>query len=180
MAGADPAGTAENPPTKADMSGSRCFIGLGSNMGDGPEIIRQALEALAKIHAIEVLRVSSFYRTSAWGRTDQPDFTNVVADIKTTLSAQKLLQTLLQAESDLGRTRDTGHWGPRLIDLDLLTYADEQISTPELTVPHPRMHVRAFVLIPLLELEPELEIPGLGRVKKWAEKLQKQSVQLII
>ncbi|MDZ4728735.1 MAG: 2-amino-4-hydroxy-6-hydroxymethyldihydropteridine diphosphokinase [Xanthomonadales bacterium] len=161
------------------MSGQHCFIGLGSNIGDGLGIIRQALEALAQNNAINVLRVSSMYCTAAWGRPDQPDFTNAVAEITTTLSGQQLLQSLLQLELELGRTRDTGHWGPRLIDLDLLTYADEQISSPELTVPHPRMHERAFVLVPLLELESEFEIPGLGSAREWQKKLQKQLIQRI-
>ena len=161
------------------MSGQRCFIGLGSNIGDGPEIIQQALDGLAQNDAIDVLRVSSLYRTAAWGRPDQPDFTNAVAEITTTLSGQQLLQSLLQLELELGRTRDTGHWGPRLIDLDLLTYADEQISSPKLTVPHPRMHERAFVLIPLLELESDFQIPGLGRAQEWQKKLEKQLIQRI-
>lgn len=161
------------------MFGQRCFIGLGSNIGDGLEIIRQALEALAQSDAINFMRVSSMYRTAAWGRIDQPDFTNAVAEITTMLSAQQLLQNLLQLELELGRTRDTGHWGPRLIDLDLLTYADKQISSPELTVPHPRMHERAFVLVPLLELESEFEIPGLGSAQEWQKKLKKQLIQRI-
>lgn len=162
------------------MVGQRCFIGLGSNIGDGPEIIQQALDGLAQNDAIDVLRVSSLYRTAAWGRPDQPDFTNAVTEITTTLSGLQLLQKILQLELELGRTRDTGHWGPRLIDLDLLTYADEQINSPELTVPHPRMHVRAFVLIPLLELESDFQIPGLGSAQEWQKKLQKQLIQRII
>jgi 2-amino-4-hydroxy-6-hydroxymethyldihydropteridine diphosphokinase len=158
------------------MVKQRCFVGLGSNIGDGPGIIRQALDALAKDKDVEVLRVSSLYSTKAWGRTDQPDFTNAVVELTTVLTAHQLLQKLLQVESGLGRTRDTGRWGPRSIDLDLLTFSNEQIHSAELTVPHPRLHERAFVLDPLLELEPGFEIPGLGSARKWAEKLQKQAV----
>lgn len=160
------------------MSGIRCFISLGSNIGDGPGIIHQALEAMAKNDAIDVVRASSFYRTAAWGRTDQADFTNAVAEVVTTLSAEQLLSQLLQLESELGRRRDTGHWGPRLIDLDLLTFAEEQISSPGLTVPHPHMHERAFVLVPLLELEPDFKIPGRGSARSWQDKLKDQTICL--
>lgn len=158
------------------MSKNRCFIGLGSNIGDGSGIIRQALEVLTQNDAIDVLRVSSLYRTTAWGRTDQADFTNAVAELATTLSAEQLLSQLLQLESELGRRRDTGHWGPRSIDLDLLTFGQEQISSPDLTVPHPHMHERAFVLVPLLELEPDFKIPGLGSAQSWQDKLKNQTV----
>ncbi|HKX56379.1 MAG TPA: 2-amino-4-hydroxy-6-hydroxymethyldihydropteridine diphosphokinase [Xanthomonadales bacterium] len=141
--------------------------------------MRQALAKLAEDPAIEVMRVSSLYRSAAWGRTEQPDFTNAVAELATTLSAPSLLNQLLQLEADLGRNRDTGHWGPRLLDLDLLTFADEIICTPELNVPHPRMHQRAFVLVPLLELEPEFEIPGLGSAGDCLDRLEFQQIAKI-
>ncbi len=162
------------------MPAQRAYIGLGSNMGDGAEAIRRALAVLQSADDIELLRVSSLYSTAAWGRTEQPDFTNAVAEISTSMTAQQLLQKLLQLESELGRTRDRGHWGPRLIDLDILSYASEQISTANLTLPHPRMHERAFVLIPLLELEPDYSIAGLGSAQEWLEKLQNQPVQRIM
>jgi len=161
------------------MKRQHCFIGLGSNIGNGPGIIRQALEKLSADETIEVIRTSSLYRTAAWGRTDQPDFTNSVAELITTLSAGELLQKLLQLEAGMGRNRDTGHWGPRLIDLDLLTYGDEICCTPELTTPHPRMHLRAFVLRPLLELEPEFAIPGLGSARDCLEQLEFQQIDKI-
>ena len=161
------------------MARQRCFIGLGSNIGDGPGIFRKALARLGDDPAIEVVRASSSYRTAAWGRTDQPDFTNAVAEVTTTLSAPELLHQLLQLEAELGRNRDTGRWGPRLLDLDLLTFADEIICTPELNVPHPRMHQRAFVLVPLLELEPEFEIPGLGSAGDCLDRLEFQQIAKI-
>lgn len=161
------------------MVRQRCFIGLGSNIGDGPGIILQALARLGADPAIEVMRTSSLYRTAAWGRTDQPDFTNAVAELATTLSATELLHKLLQLEADLGRNRDTGHWGPRLIDLDLLTFADEIIRTQELTLPHPRMHQRAFVLVPLLELEPEFAIPESGSARDCLDPLEFQQITKI-
>lgn len=158
----------------------QCFIGLGSNLGDGPGVIRQALEKLGKDSAIEVKRVSSLYRSAAWGRTDQPDFTNAVAELVTTLSAIQLLQKLLLVEAELGRSRDTGHWGPRLIDIDLLTFGKELINEPDLVVPHPRIHERAFVLLPLLELEPEFEVPGLGSAALALKDVEDQSVRKVL
>jgi len=158
----------------------KAFIGLGSNVGDGTAEIQKALTSLQSADGIEVLRVSSLYSTAAWGRTDQADFTNAVAEISTNLSALQLLQVLLELEAGMGRTRDSGHWGPRLIDLDILSYGQEHLSTTELILPHPRMHERAFVLIPLLELEPEFEIPGLGPASKWLENLPDQRVRRII
>jgi len=158
----------------------RAFIGLGSNVGDGPAEIQKALTSLQSANGIEVLRVSSLYITAAWGRTDQADFTNAVAEIGTNLSAIQLLQVLLQLEAGMGRKRDSGHWGPRLIDLDLLSYGQEQLNAENLTLPHPRMQERAFVLIPLLELEPEFKIPGLGAASKWLENLSDQRVRRII
>ncbi len=108
---------------------------------------------------MEVRRVSSLYETAAVGVTDQPDFLNAVAEVYTTLSAEALLDALLNLENLLGRER-TFRWGPRVIDLDLLLYGSEQIALPTLTVPHPRLRERAFVLIPLAEIAPELTLPG--------------------
>jgi 2-amino-4-hydroxy-6-hydroxymethyldihydropteridine diphosphokinase len=162
------------------MAGNNCFIGLGSNIGDGPAIVEKACSEVARVAGIEWLRRSSLYRSAAWGRTDQADFTNAVAEITTTLPPLELLQVLLRIESTLGRLRNTGHWGPRTIDLDLLCYADWQISTPELVVPHPRMHLRAFVLVPLLQLEPEFAIPGLGKARELLENLDRQEVQIFV
>jgi 2-amino-4-hydroxy-6-hydroxymethyldihydropteridine diphosphokinase len=161
------------------MSVIRSFIGLGSNMGDGPAIIGQALEGLGLVKQTRLVRVSSFYRSAAWGRENQADFTNAVAELETTLTARQLLRALLGLETTLGRTRDTGRWGPRLIDLDLLTFGEELMCSPDLTLPHPRMHERAFVLIPLVELDPGFRIPGLGLATDCLEKLPDQAVQII-
>ena len=143
-------------------------------------MLQLALAALRSAAGIELLQVSSFYLTAAWGRTDQADFTNAVAEIDTSLSPHQLLDSLLQIELELGRKRDNEPWGPREIDLDLLSYEKEQLDSVILTVPHPHMHERAFVLVPLLELQPEFEIPGLGPAAQWLEKLQKQPVQRIL
>lgn len=108
---------------------------------------------------MSVVRVSSLYETAAVGVTDQPDFLNAVAEVETSLTAVDLLGALLNLENLLGRKR-TIRWGPRVIDLDLLLYGDAQIALPELTVPHPRLRERAFVLVPLAEIAPDLALPG--------------------
>jgi 2-amino-4-hydroxy-6-hydroxymethyldihydropteridine diphosphokinase len=156
------------------------YIGLGSNIGDGPAIIRQALEGINLLGQTSLIQVSSFYRSAAWGREDQADFTNAVAVVETFLGAEELLRKLLGLEAGLGRSRDTGRWGPRQIDLDLLSYGQEQMHSPELTLPHPRMHERAFVLVPLVELDPEFRIPGLGRAADCLAKLPEQAIEIIM
>lgn len=161
------------------MSAIRSFIGLGSNMGDGPAIIGQALEGLDLVQQTRLVRVSSLYRSAAWGRENQAEFTNAVAELETSLTAIQLLRELLGLETALGRTRDTGRWGPRLIDIDLLTFGEELTCGPDLTLPHPRMHERAFVLVPLIELDPGFRIPGLSLAADYLEKLPGQAVQII-
>ncbi|AEF93054.1 2-amino-4-hydroxy-6-hydroxymethyldihydropteridine pyrophosphokinase [Desulfotomaculum nigrificans CO-1-SRB] len=132
-----------------------CYIGLGSNMGDRQGYIRAALQRLDQQPEIKLLRVASLYETAPWGNTNQQWFLNTVAELDTTLSPQELLQVLLAIESELGRVR-VEHWGPRTIDLDLLLYGQEEINLPQLVVPHPRMTERAFVLVPLAELCPDM------------------------
>jgi 2-amino-4-hydroxy-6-hydroxymethyldihydropteridine diphosphokinase len=144
----------------------KAFVGLGGNM-DGPlggprEYIIAALDRLGGSEGIESLRSSGLYRTAPWGKSDQHDFLNAVAELHCTLDAEALLDTLLELELELGRRRGK-RWGPRLIDLDLLSFDILEHQNDRLTLPHPRMHQRAFVLVPLLELEPEFLIPGRGR-----------------
>lgn len=143
----------------------RAYIGLGGNLGDVPQVLRAAAERLAALLDTSGMRLSSLYRTPAWGRTDQPDFVNAVAVVDTTLAPMDLLDALLAIELGFGRRRsdDAGdHWGPRTLDLDLLLYGDAVITLPGLIVPHPRLHQRAFALVPLLELDPDIAIPKLG------------------
>ena len=132
------------------------YIGLGSNLGDR----RASLEAA--LGRLRPRRVSTIVETEPWGRADQPKFLNAVAEIETDLEPSRLLDRLLSVERDLGRVRD-GRWGPRTIDLDLLLFGDEVIRTDALSVPHPRLAERPFVLAGLAELCPDREIPGLGR-----------------
>jgi 2-amino-4-hydroxy-6-hydroxymethyldihydropteridine diphosphokinase len=140
------------------------WVGLGSNLGDGRRQFRDALRALHADPAIEVRRASSLYRTAPWGVTDQPEFSNAVAELRTSLAPHALLDRLLAAERAAGRVRDGARWGPRTLDLDLLVYDDAVIDTPTLRVPHPHAHERDFVLVPLAELAPELELAGHGTV----------------
>lgn len=134
-------------------------IGLGSNLGDRAAMLAAAVDALA-VRA-DVLAVSSVYETAPWGRLDQPPFLNCCVAIETPLVADALLARLKEVEAELGRTRGE-RWGPRAIDLDLLLYSGSVIRTPGLVVPHPRLLERAFVLVPLAEIAPDVPIPGAG------------------
>jgi len=135
------------------------YLGLGTNLGDRQGNIQIALRKLAELPTMEIGRVSSLYETAPVGVTDQPDFLNVVAAVRTGLGPLETLDVLLHIENQMGRVR-TERWGPRVIDLDLLLYGGERISSPRLTVPHPRLRERAFVLIPLAEIAPEMRLPG--------------------
>ena len=136
------------------------FVGLGSNLDDPPQQIGDALEALDASPGIAVLRVSSLYRTAPWGFRDQPDFVNAVVELDTLLSPRALLERLLDIERHAGRHRDGERYGPRIIDLDLLAYGDVVVDEPGLTLPHPRIAERAFVLVPLAEIAPAVPIHG--------------------
>jgi 2-amino-4-hydroxy-6-hydroxymethyldihydropteridine diphosphokinase len=139
------------------------YIGLGANLGDREANLRAALERLA---SLGVLRVSSFRETDPVGVTDQPRFVNAVAELETDLAAGALLERLLEIERELGRDRSREErWGPRTIDLDLLLYGDEEIEEPGLTVPHPRLAERRFVLEPLHKLAPDLVLPDGRRIR---------------
>jgi 2-amino-4-hydroxy-6-hydroxymethyldihydropteridine diphosphokinase len=138
------------------------YIGLGANLGDPVAQLRLALAGLAALEEMEVQQVSTFYRNPPLGPKGQPWYVNAVAQVRTRLSPEELLRALRCLEADLGRVRGE-RWGPRIIDLDLLLYDGESIETPELTVPHPEMHLRAFVLAPLAEIAPEAWHPGLNK-----------------
>jgi len=137
------------------------YIGLGSNVGDKLGNCRKAIALLAERTGL-VKRCSSFYRTEAVGYTDQDEFINAVVAIETEMTAQELLIACHAIESDLGRSR-TVRWGPRTIDLDILLFGDQVIRTPELSVPHPPLESRAFVLVPLCEIASEMVHPVLKK-----------------
>jgi len=143
---------------------ARAYVGLGANLGDREATIRRAVELLAEQDGIEVQAVSNLRETDPVGLENQPMFLNGAAALETTVAPRALLETLLRVERELGRVRDGVRFGPRPIDLDLLLYGDEVVDEPGLTIPHPRLHERAFALEPLAELDPTLAIPGHGRV----------------
>lgn len=135
------------------------FLGLGSNLGDREGNIASALDILAAHPQIRLHLVSALYQTAPVGYTDQPDFLNAVAGIETSLSPQELLDVCLETERRLGRVR-TQRWGPRTIDIDLLVFDDLVCQSERLNLPHPRMKERCFVLMPLAEIAPDVQLPG--------------------
>jgi 2-amino-4-hydroxy-6-hydroxymethyldihydropteridine diphosphokinase len=144
---------------------TRAYVGLGANLGDVMTTLAEVLWALDALPQTTVRQQSDFFRTPAWGRTDQPDFVNAAVELQTRMPARVLLDALLAIEQRFGRVRDPqDRWGPRSVDLDLLLYGDQELDEPGLTVPHPRLHERAFVLVPLAQIAPMLEVPGQGAV----------------
>jgi 2-amino-4-hydroxy-6-hydroxymethyldihydropteridine diphosphokinase len=141
----------------------RAYVGLGANLGPREVTILRAVDLLAAEEGVEVLELSELRETDPVGVVDQPPFLNGAVALETSLSPRELLEALLRVERELGRVR-AERWGPRTIDLDLLVYGDAVVDEPGLRVPHPRLRERRFALEPLLDLEPELEIPGVGAV----------------
>lgn len=156
-------------PTRPTMT--RAYVGLGANLGPKEVTLLRAVDLLAGEPGVEVLAVSQLHETQPVGNTDQPDFLNGALSVDTSLSPRELLDALLRVEQELGRVRDDERWGPRTIDLDLLVYGDEIVDEPGLRVPHPRLHERRFALEPLVDLEPELVVPGLGAVSELLAQL---------
>jgi 2-amino-4-hydroxy-6-hydroxymethyldihydropteridine diphosphokinase len=140
------------------MAEATAYLSLGANLGDGRATIAEALARLTTGGARLISR-SSDYVTPPWGKINQPDFVNACARLATGLNPLELLRLCLATESSLGRMR-TEKWGPRTIDIDVLLYDDESVDTPELKLPHPHMLERAFVLVPLLEIAPDLRVAG--------------------
>ncbi|WP_412519247.1 2-amino-4-hydroxy-6-hydroxymethyldihydropteridine diphosphokinase [Staphylococcus simulans] len=130
------------------------FLGLGSNVGDRENQLKEAIRLLGEQPGIEVVKVSSFYETEPVGYVDQPDFLNLCVEIQTELSPKAVLESGLAIEQQLHRVRKE-RWGPRTLDIDILLYGDQIIEEEDLTIPHPRMTERAFVLIPLQEIAPD-------------------------
>ena len=141
------------------------YVGLGANLGDREETIRAAVGALGAEDGVEVVAVSTLRETEPVGVGEQPPYLNGAAELETALTAPELLDRLLAVERRFGRVRIPGEHGPRTLDLDLLLYGDEVLDEPGLTVPHPRLHERRFVLEPLAELAPALVVPGRGDVE---------------
>ena len=147
-----------------DSSGGGCvkevvYLGLGSNTGDKCENLKEARRLLEEHGKIRVVKESSFYLTDPWGKTDQEQFVNQVLAVETELDPFELLEAVLAVERKMGRVRRE-KWGPRNIDIDILLFGEQVIDSPHLVVPHPRLPERAFVLVPLLEIDPNVSLPG--------------------
>ena len=139
------------------------YVGLGANLGSREETLRRAVELVGEADGVEVVALSQLRETEPVGVVDQPPFLNGAVAVETTLEPRELLDLLLGIERSLGRVREE-RWGPRTVDLDLLVYGDDVVDEPGLRVPHPHLHERRFALEPLVELAPELDVPGRGPV----------------
>lgn len=159
------------------MAGAIAYVGLGANLDDPRAQVLQALDELAALPQTQLLARSSLYRSTPIDATG-PDYVNAVARLRTQLGAPELLRALFDIEQKHGRLR-TGVNAPRTLDLDLLLYGDQQQDDPHLRLPHPRLHLRAFVLVPLLELDPGLVVPGLGPLAAHAAHTRDQALQRI-
>jgi 2-amino-4-hydroxy-6-hydroxymethyldihydropteridine diphosphokinase len=151
-------------------------LGLGGNVGDVTEAFIAALMRLAEAPGVTLLRASSVYATPPWGKLDQPPFLNMAAIVATDLPAPALLALCLDIERSMGRER-LERWGPRTLDIDILTYGDQAIDAPELKVPHPRMTERAFVLAPLAEIAPRLRIAG-REIGEWLALADRAGIEI--
>jgi 2-amino-4-hydroxy-6-hydroxymethyldihydropteridine diphosphokinase len=152
------------------------LLGFGGNIGDPSSAITAALQRL-ETEGVRITARSSFYRTPAWGKTDQSDFVNLCAAGETALTPTELLDKIRRIEAALGRERRE-RWGPRIIDIDILTYGECAIAEPELTIPHPHLSGRAFVLVPLLDIAPDRVIAG-RTVREWAADVDRGGIERI-
>jgi 2-amino-4-hydroxy-6-hydroxymethyldihydropteridine diphosphokinase len=156
---------------------TRAVIALGANLGDARAALRGASEAIETTPGLSVLAQSSVYSTAPIGGVEQPDYLNAVVIVDTTLSPRALLDCLHDIENSWHRTREV-RWGPRTLDLDLIDYTGVTSEAPELTLPHPRAHERAFVLVPWLEADPEAELAGFGLVRALLPTLGDQAITI--
>ncbi|TNF99967.1 MAG: 2-amino-4-hydroxy-6-hydroxymethyldihydropteridine diphosphokinase [Gammaproteobacteria bacterium] len=159
------------------MKTVQVFIGLGSNLEKPIEQVHSALNAVKTLACDGRLSVSPLYRSKPMGPVDQPDYINAVAGFETVLEAEALLEQLQLIERLHGRVRDGERWGPRTLDLDILLYGQEMIDEPALTIPHPGMHQRAFVMLPLYDIAPELHIPGMGRLADLVKSVDRGDIE---
>jgi 2-amino-4-hydroxy-6-hydroxymethyldihydropteridine diphosphokinase len=164
------------------MSAERvsAWIGLGGNLGDVETTLHEALWALDSLPQTSIRQQSAFYRSPPWGRADQPGFINAAVEVQTRLAPRVLLDYLLEIEQRFGRVRVPGDkWGPRTLDLDLLAFGQQQSKEPGLELPHPSVHERGFVLVPLAEIAPGLELPGQGVVRDLLAAIDASDIQVI-
>ena len=159
--------------------GQRCFIALGANLGDPVLTVRAAILALRELPQTEFIAASSLYRTAPVGLRHQPDFINAVVELVAVSPAPTFLESLFAIEARFGRLRSVKN-APRTLDLDLLLYGDEIRDDPQLTLPHPRLHERAFVLAPLAEIAPQLIIHGYGTVGELLSRCAAQKIEKLL
>lgn len=155
---------------------TRAYIALGANLGDPALTVQAAIEALRDLPQSQLIAPSSLYRTAPVGLKNQPDFINAVVSVETQLDANRLLDELFAIEARFGRRRSIKN-APRTLDLDLLLHGDTLCSSAKLTLPHPRMHQRAFVLAPLTEIAPDIEIPGHGSAASLLQQCEDQQIE---
>ena len=153
------------------------FVGIGSNLHDPIRQVSNALEALQYDCHVSSFRASKLYRNPPMGPAEQPDYVNAVAAFQSHLQPDELLDCLQALESAAGRFRDGVHWGPRVLDLDILLYDGLMLNTERLNIPHPGLTQRAFVVVPLHELSPDLVVPGRGALKIYAERYRNADLQ---
>jgi 2-amino-4-hydroxy-6-hydroxymethyldihydropteridine diphosphokinase len=153
------------------------YVALGSNLDDPVAQVARAMDALGELPDTRRVLRSSLYRSRPFGPVEQPDFVNAVAGLLTALEPARLLQCLQATETRLGRERPVVRWGPRRIDLDLLVHGGTRIAQPDLTVPHPGIAERAFVLVPLAEIAPDLLVPGAGSVRDLLARVDSSGVE---
>ena len=158
----------------------RAYIGIGSNLNDPVAQVQEAIGELEMLPDTILVSKSSLYRGKPMGPADQPDYVNAVVGIDTLLSAGDLLQAMHRIEDLQGRERQREQWGPRTLDLDLLLYGNNRIDTPDLTVPHPGMHERDFVIVPLAEIAGNLKIPGRGQLSTLINNCENHSLKKLI
>lgn len=155
---------------------TRAYVALGANLGDPVMAVHAAVEALRDLPHSQLITVSSLYRTAPVGLHHQPDFINAVVSLETQLDAHQLLDELFAIEARFGRRRSVPN-APRTLDLDLLLHGDTVSNDPQLTLPHPRMHLRAFVLAPLAEIAPHLALPGHGDIEALLRNCAEQQIE---
>jgi 2-amino-4-hydroxy-6-hydroxymethyldihydropteridine diphosphokinase len=158
----------------------RAYIGIGSNLNEPVTQVREAMERLADLPESRLVARSSLYGGRPMGPPDQPDYVNAVVALDTHLSAPDLLRALQRIERLQGRQRGGERWGPRIIDLDLLLYGSSRIDTPELQVPHPGLHARDFVIIPLAEIAGNLDIPGRGLLTSLINRIENHALRKLV
>lgn len=158
---------------------AKAYVALGANLGQAQQALKDVIDRINEEDEVVVIKTSSFYKTTPIDSSG-PDYINAVIEIKTELTAEQLLHRLLEIEKEFGRVRPVGiHNAPRTMDLDLLLFEKEEKQSEFLTLPHPRMHERAFVLVPLCEIDAEVHIPGKGLAKEFLSAVKDQKIEKI-